>query len=88
MPILALLPISFNYEKPRLQCKNVFTGRIQFEMRTVRQTKSADFMTINSISIELSFNAISTSISMHQCICHYLNINKFSNIIAPKQVIQ
>ena len=41
------------------------TNRIQFYVRTVCQTKIADFNTINMISIELHFHAISPLIAVY-----------------------
>ena len=47
------------------------TGRIQFDMLTVCQKKSADFMSINRITIELYFYGISTLITMHLLFLEY-----------------
>ena len=46
-------------------CISIFTGRIQFDMLTLCQTKITDFMTTNRIWIELSFHAISSLININ-----------------------
>ena len=50
---------------------NMYIGRIQIDMLTEIPHKIADFVTINRISKELCFHAISTLISMYLLLFKY-----------------
>ena len=53
----------------RKTCCN--TGRIQFDMQTMCQTRNTDFMTTNMISIELYSYAVTTLILMYLLLFEY-----------------
>ena len=50
--------------KIKMRLRKRITGRIQFDMLTVCQTKTADFIIINRISVELCFHVISILMAM------------------------